>query len=89
MAQFARQRNGNGSAPSAQPSQAERLGVFTIIERENAKPFWRPIGSAFQNRDGSLNIYLDALPVNGRLNVRRRDQGGDENRDGSHETYRD
>lgn len=52
----------------------ERRDVFTIIERENARPFWVRVGSAFENRDGSLNVYLDALPVNGKLQVRINDR---------------
>ncbi len=26
-----------------------------------------PVGKGVSNRDGTINIYLDALPVNGRL----------------------
>ena len=44
-------------------------GVYTIVERSE-KSFWCRIGTAFPNRDGSLNVFLDALPVNGRLHVR-------------------
>ena len=45
--------------------------VFTIIEGENlTKPIFRRIGTGFVNRDGSLNIFLDALPVNGKLHIR-------------------
>jgi len=47
--------------------------VFTIIEKEGwDKGIWTRIGTAFDNRDGSLNIFLDALPVNGKLQVRER-----------------
>jgi len=53
--------------------------VYTFIENEKLdKPFSRRIGTGFVNRDGSLNIVLDALPVSGRLHVRdielRRDE---------------
>jgi len=45
--------------------------VFTIIEGANlTKPIYRRIGTGFVNRDGSLNIFLDALPVNGKLHIR-------------------
>jgi hypothetical protein len=43
--------------------------VFTIVER-NGKSFWVRIGTAFVNKDGSETVYLDALPVNGRLQIR-------------------
>ncbi len=47
-----------------------RKAVYTIVEREGAKSRWIRIGIAFTNRDGSLNLILDAVPVNGRLHVR-------------------
>jgi len=33
------------------------------------------IGTAFENKDGSLNIYLDALPSEGRLRVDKLQEG--------------
>jgi hypothetical protein len=27
------------------------------------------IGAAFVNKDGSLNVYLDAMPLSGELNI--------------------
>ena len=52
---------------------ASMLNVFTIVERQGLdKPFWVKIGAAFPNRDGSVNVYLDALPANGRLHIRER-----------------
>ncbi len=43
--------------------------VFTIVEGKE-RTFWRQVGVAFVNRDGSLNLHLDALPTNGKLQVR-------------------
>jgi hypothetical protein len=43
--------------------------VFTVVER-NGRSFWVRIGTAFTNRDGSETVYLDALPVNGKLQIR-------------------
>ena len=43
--------------------------VFAITER-NGKSFWTRIGIGSTNRDGSLNLALDAIPVNGKLQVR-------------------
>ena len=48
--------------------------VYAITERDNAKSIWTRIGSAFTNRDGSLTVRLDALPVNGVLQVREPDE---------------
>jgi hypothetical protein len=45
--------------------------VYTIIERGTGRPaFWLRVGVAFINRDGSLNVRLDALPVTGTLHIR-------------------
>jgi hypothetical protein len=35
---------------------------------------WTKIGVAFQNRDGSLSVLLDSLPVDGKLHIRDRTQ---------------
>ena len=47
------------------------LEVFTIRELEGAKDFWVRIGVAFVNQDRSVNVLLDALPVNGKLQIRK------------------
>lgn len=47
--------------------------VFTVIRKEDwNQDVWRKIGAAFENRDGSLTILLDAVPLNGKLLVRER-----------------
>lgn len=58
--------------------------VYTVVDRGQGKSFWVRIGVGFTNRDGSLNLRLDAIPVNGALQVRewsepyeRRPDGGD------------
>lgn len=59
--------------PKAKPAKAEKVRkeVFTVIDRgEDQKGFWVRIGTAFLNHDGSYNVLLDALPVNGKLNIR-------------------
>lgn len=38
-------------------------------ESEN-KSFWTKVGVAFKNRDGSWSLELQAIPVNGRLQMR-------------------
>jgi hypothetical protein len=43
--------------------------VFAITERGD-KSFWTKIGAAFTNKDGSVNLELDALPVSGRCQIR-------------------
>lgn len=49
------------------------LEVYTVIEakHEGDKDFWLRIGSAWKNRDNSLTIRLNALPINGTLVVKK------------------
>jgi hypothetical protein len=44
--------------------------VYTVVERGPGKSFWTRVGIGTVNRDGSLNLRLDAIPVNGTLQVR-------------------
>jgi hypothetical protein len=47
--------------------------VYTIVER-GSKKHWVRIGTAFDNRDRSINLKLDAMPTNGTLQIRDRDE---------------
>jgi hypothetical protein len=49
-----------------------RLAVFAIPEsKDGEKAYWPKIGVAFTNRDGSITLLLDALPLGtNRLQVR-------------------
>ena len=53
--------------------------VFVIAERNGEEKQWTRIGVAFVNKDSSLNVVLDAMPVTGRLHIRDRKikKGGD------------
>ena len=44
--------------------------VYTVRESGEGKKFWCSIGRAFDNKDGSLNVVLDALPIDGKLHIR-------------------
>jgi hypothetical protein len=52
--------------------------VYAVIER-GSKRHWLRIGLAFVNRDGSLNVRLDAVPFTGQLHIRdpNRSEGGE------------
>jgi hypothetical protein len=55
--------------------------VYTVVEGTAPdKPLLRRIGTGFVNRDASLSIVLDALPVSGRLHVRDLDHEPGEGR---------
>jgi len=47
--------------------------VWTITERTAngaTKAFWTRVGVGFVNRDGSLSLRLDCIPISGNLQVR-------------------
>jgi hypothetical protein len=49
--------------------------VFAVTERDG-KSHWTRCGAAFENKDGSVNVFLDALPVSGKLQIREADENG-------------
>lgn len=61
----------NGNAPK---------DVFNIIEEEEGQARWVRVGTAFVNRDASINVLLDTFPSKGKLQIRerRRRNGKDE-----------
>ena len=62
------QANGNGGGGARKPWAA-----YNVVER-NGKRFWSRVGSAFHNRDGSMNIYLDSVPLGGKIQIREDDR---------------
>ena len=51
------------------PSPSRPKVVYAIIDRPPRK-HWLRIGLAFVNRDGSLNVRIDAVPLTGSLHIR-------------------
>lgn len=49
--------------------QKTMKSVFTVVERDG-QSHWLKLGVGFVNKDGSLNLKLDALPLNKSLHVR-------------------
>ena len=63
--------DGDGSSTAHNANGSRPKLVYTIIESKNSdRSFWVRIGRAFVNRDESLTVLLNALPVNGRLHIR-------------------
>jgi hypothetical protein len=54
-------------------NNAGRKRVVAPIERDG-KTFWLRVGAAFQNKDSSWNLYIDAMPFSGRLQLRDWDE---------------
>lgn len=47
--------------------------VYLIsASREDNKSLWSKIGVAFVNKDDSLNVILDAIPITGKIHIRDR-----------------
>lgn len=44
--------------------------VYTIVDRGAGKSYWVKVGVGFINKDTSITLKLDAVPVNGTLQVR-------------------
>lgn len=46
--------------------------VYQITEKEGEKAHWTRIGVAFINRDDSLNVVLDCIPLTGKMHIREK-----------------
>ena len=57
------------SLPTTESKAATSKIAYSISER-NGRSFWTRIGRAFTNRDGSITVRLEALPMNGQLQLR-------------------
>jgi hypothetical protein len=45
--------------------------VYAIVEKPHLKKaVWMKLGIAHINQDQSINVYLDALPMGGKLQIR-------------------
>ncbi|OGS00200.1 MAG: hypothetical protein A2V88_08305 [Elusimicrobia bacterium RBG_16_66_12] len=45
-------------------------GLTKYTKDGEEKTKWTAIGSAWKNKDGSLSVELEAMPVSGRLQIR-------------------
>ena len=44
--------------------------VYVVTTLRDGRKIWEKIGVAFTNSDGSLNVKLNAFPVNGECHIR-------------------
>lgn len=49
--------------------------VLCPISKKDGSTFWMRVGSGFLNKDESINIFLDAFPKDGKLQLREFDEG--------------
>jgi len=47
-----------------------KMKIAYVITQRGTQKYWTRIGAAFVNRDGSFNVKLEAIPVNGEIHVR-------------------
>ncbi len=48
--------------------------VYAITEKGEGKSHWLKVGVAFLNKDGSFNVVLNVLPLDGKLHIRDRQE---------------
>jgi hypothetical protein len=51
-------------------NRSQMYVAYNITTREGGKSFWNRCGVAWVNRDGSINIKLELLPLDGNLQLR-------------------
>jgi hypothetical protein len=49
---------------------SSKIKIAYNISERNGKSYFTRIGIAFVNNDGSLNVKLEALPINGEIHIR-------------------
>ena len=55
-------------------STVKHFDVYSIRKGKGGVVTMNRAGRAFQNRDGSINIYLDSLPIDGQLKLKEATQ---------------
>ncbi len=50
--------------------QARIKAVYSIVEHTSEDQHWIRVGTAFVNRDNSINVLLDCLPYDRKLHIR-------------------
>lgn len=58
----------------------KRYAVFSIKKSRTGSSIWTRAGHALVNHDGSLNVYLEVLPLDGQLHVREAGEKRDTSR---------
>lgn len=53
-------------------NEVKKTPDFSVYVIVGNKPneYWNRIGSAWNNKDGSINVQLNALPIDGKIQLR-------------------
>lgn len=54
--------------------QKKMFKVLSSIDKRDGTSFWMRVGSAFTNKDNSVNIYLDVMPKSFQFQLRELDE---------------
>ena len=60
------------AAKSDRGADVRRYKVYAVrpAKEKGADPVWVSAGTAWRNRDGTMSVYLDVLPLDGKLTFR-------------------
>jgi len=47
-----------------------KMKIAYVVTQRGTNKYWTRIGVAFVNKDGSINVKLEAVPVSGEIHVR-------------------
>ena len=47
-----------------------KMKIAYVITQRGTNKYWSRVGVAFVNKDGSMNVKLEAVPVSGEIHVR-------------------
>jgi hypothetical protein len=54
--------------------ESKRKRVVSPVQGKDNKTYWMRMGIGFVNKDNSINVFLDGLPTNGKLQIRDWDE---------------
>lgn len=54
--------------------QKKMFKILCPIEKKGGGTFWQRCGSGFENRDQSINVYLDVMPKDFKFQIRELDE---------------
>lgn len=59
---------------AASGNRPRMFKVLCPIERKDHSTFWMRVGTGYVNKDQSVNLYLDVLPANQKLQLREMEE---------------
>jgi hypothetical protein len=63
-------RTERGHVQEKSAMDQSKMKIAYVVTQRGTNKYWTRIGVAFVNRDGSINVKLEAVPVSGEIHVR-------------------